>query len=182
MVDTSDGTLISERPRWVRQLAGALVMGVALALLAFAVLNLAQDASLWFLGRRIEAQVVGIWIEQDADATAEAPTFRWFIRYQFETPHGRVVTGVSRVSPWELSALGLTGPIDTVSAGENASRQAEGTIEDGGRVDVVYLPAYPAHNRLDDSRFMPVLACAYVPLMLLAGAGLVLGRSYLQNS
>jgi hypothetical protein len=157
-------------------------MGVGLALLAFAVLNLAQDASLWVLGRRTEAQVVGMWIEQDAEGRAEAPTFRWFIRYQFKTPGGRVVTGVSRVSAKELAALGHTGPVDVVYQGEDSRHRSGGTIEDGGWVNVAYLPAYPAHNRLDESRFVPVLACAYVPLILVGCAGLAAGRALLQST
>jgi hypothetical protein len=40
---------------------------------------------------------------------------------------------------------------------------------------VVYFPLYPAHNRLDESRYIPLLACAYVPLILFSlgalGAG-----------
>jgi hypothetical protein len=34
----------------------------------------------------------------------------------------------------------------------------------------VYFPLYPAHSRLQESRFVPVLACAYVPLMVVAWA------------
>jgi hypothetical protein len=166
----------------VRQLAGVLVLVGALALLAFVLFNLVQDAPLWVLGRRTEAQVVGMWIEQDADRRADAPTYRWFIRYQFKTPSGRAVTGVSRVSPRELAALGHSHPVDVVYAGEDPPHRDKGATEDGSRVDVVYLPAYPRHNRLDESRFVPVLACAYVPLILLGGAALAVGRCFLQNT
>jgi hypothetical protein len=171
-----------ERPRWVRQLVGALVTGLGLALMAFVVLNLAQDGSLWILGRHTEAQIVGMWVEQDVDESDDTPACRWFVRYRFTTPGGRAVTGVSRVSARELASLGHSGPVDIVYAGENAPPGDGGAIEDGGWVHVVYLPLYPAHNRLDESRYVPVLACAYVPLILVGIAGLALGRGLLQTA
>jgi hypothetical protein len=183
MVSVPDRGLISERPRWVRRLAGATVVSVGLALLAFVVLSLVQDASLWVLGRRTTAQVVGAWIEQDVEARPETPTFRWFIRYQFGTPDGREVTGVSRVSAAEWAAMGHSDPLEVVNRqGGSVPQPGVGAVEDGGSVDVVYLPAYPAHNRPDESRFVPVLACAYVPLILLGWAGLAAGRGLLQNT
>jgi hypothetical protein len=182
MADTLGVGFVSGGARRLRQLAGGLVGAIGLALLAFVALNLAQDASLWVLGRRAEAQVVDAWIEQDAEERAEAPAYRWFIRYQFQTPGGRIVAGVSRISAQELAALGHTAPVDVVYAGEDSPRGGGAAIEDGGRVDVVYLPAYPSHNRLDESRLVPVLACAYVPLILLGCAGLAIGRSLLHQT
>jgi hypothetical protein len=42
-------------------------------------------------------------------------------------------------------------------------------------LDVVYFPLYPQHNRIQESRFISVLACAYVPLVILAWAALGVG-------
>jgi hypothetical protein len=39
---------------------------------------------------------------------------------------------------------------------------------------------YPVHNRLDEARIIPVLACAYVPLFFLSLAGLVVGWKLLR--
>jgi hypothetical protein len=180
MAEVSRAAPITAGSRWARQLAGALILCVALALLAFVALNLARDASLWVLGRSAKADVVSAWIERDAEGKAEAPTFRWFVRYQLETPGGHVVGGVSRISPQEWAAMGHGGPVHVVEAGEDASRQGRGAPEDGIQVDVVYLPFYPAHNRLDESRFVPVLACAYVPLIFVCAAGLMFGRNLLR--
>jgi hypothetical protein len=182
VVSESSRIAISDRSGWLRRLAGMLLLATGLALMAFTTFNLIQDASLWVLGRPTEAQVIGVWIEQAPDDSPESPSYRWFVRYRFETLDGRVVTGVSRIAATELAALGHTEPVDVVYAGEQALHESDGAIEDGGRVDVVYFPAYPAHNRLDESRFVPLLACAYVPLILLGLAGLVVGRSYIQNS
>jgi hypothetical protein len=113
---------------------------------------------------------------------SEAPTFRWFVRYQFKMPDGQVVTGVSRISANEWAALGNGAPLEVSYEGEAPRDQRFGAVADGGWVNVVYLPAYPAHNRLDESRFVPVLACAYVPLTLLGCAGLAAGRSLIQST
>jgi hypothetical protein len=182
MVSASSRIGTWDRSSWAKRLVGILLLAAGLALMAFTAFNLIQDASLWVLGRPTEAQVIAMWIEQAAEESPESPSYRWFIRYQFETLDGRIVTGVSRISAIELAALGHTRPVDVVYAGENASDRRAGAIEDGGWVDVVYLPAYPAHNRLDESRFVSLLACAYVPLILLGVAGLAVGRSFLQNT
>jgi hypothetical protein len=151
-----------------------------LALLVLVGFNLVQDASLWVLGRQTEAQVVAAWIEQDTQERADAPTFRWFIRYQFKMRDGQVVTGTSRVSAQEWASIGGADPVDVVYEEREIGEQGDvGAVEDGSWVDVVYLPAYPAHNRLDESRFVPVLACAYIPLILMGAAGLAAGRGLL---
>ncbi len=43
----------------------------------------------------------------------------------------------------------------------------EPCLEKGGSIDVVYFPLFPRHNRIDDSRFVPALACAYIPFLFL---------------
>jgi hypothetical protein len=183
MADRLCSGSIAERAGLVRQSAGVLVLVTGLALLTLVLFYLVQDASLWVLGRRTTAQVVGMWIEQDAKARTEAPAFRWFIRYQFRTRDDRVVAGVSRVSATEWAAMGHSGPVEVVYDAEGGSAEGEaGEIADGGHVAIVYFPAYPAHNRLDESRFAPILACAYVPLILFGCVGLVAGRSLLQKT
>jgi hypothetical protein len=157
-------------------------MVAGLAILAFVALNLGQDASLWFFGRRTEAQVVGKWIERDAREGEGDPTFRYYLRYRFETPGGLEVTGVSRMAAQEWSAVEHTGSVDVLSRDEGGTLNGSvGTIDGTGSVEVVYFPAYPTHNRLDDSRFMAVVGCAYVPLIALGFTGLVAGRRLLMS-
>jgi hypothetical protein len=182
MVSRSGSIAVRGRSDWLRRVGGGLVMAAGLGVLVFAALNLIQDGSLWILGQRAEAQVVGVWIEEETEARAEAPTFRWFIRYQFSTPGGQVVTGVSRISANEWAAIGHSEPVEVAYEGEDTGDRGFGAVEDGSWVGVTYLPGYPAHNRLDESRFVPVLACAYLPLILLGGAGLAAGRGLLQRT
>jgi hypothetical protein len=168
---------------YLRRSAGGLILATGLVLLAFVAFHLIQDASLWTVGRRTAGRIDRAWIERDAATGADAPTFRWFIRYQFRTSDGRVFTGVSRLSAKEWAALDHAGPVDVVDREDGAQLTGDaGGIENGGAVDVVYLPAYPTHNRLDDSQFVPLLACAYVPLILLGGAGMLAGRSLFRSA
>jgi len=136
----------------VKTLSGVLFLVIGLILLAFVVVNLARDASIWVLGRRVTAEVVDLWVEQTGENEEEELTFRYFVRYQFTTSDDQVITGTSSVwvNEWAF-------------------------MREGSPVAVVYFPLYPAHNRLDESRLVPILACAYLPFALLSWAGLVVG-------
>jgi hypothetical protein len=133
-----------------RALAGTALLVFGLAGFLFVAINLARDASLWILGRHTTAEVIASRIEETAAANPEDIVFHCSIAYQFKTPQGQVFTRTARVSANELVDVGTTVPI-------------------------VYFPLYPDHNRLDESRYVPLLACAYVPLVLLClgvvGAG-----------
>ena len=133
-----------------RASAGLLLLVIGLCCATFVVANLARDVSLWAFGRRARAVVVETWVEPIDGESG----FRYFVRYQFRTADGQMITRKTSIAAQEWASLGL-----------------------GGSVEVVYLPLYPAHNRLDDSRLVPVLACAYLPLVFLSGAGLAWGWS-----
>jgi hypothetical protein len=51
----------------------------------------------------------------------------------------------------------------------------------GGSVAVVYYPRYPEHNRLEESRLIPVLACAYVPLTMASLGALFVGWRFIRG-
>jgi len=140
-----------------RTVAAILLFIVGVAFLALLVYSLANDLSIWVLGRHAEAEVV----ELDAIRTSEAEegelTFDYFAKYRFATPSGQVI-------------------VDTVLL----DVREWGALTEGGPLDVVYFPLYPQHNRVDESRYVTFLACAYVPLVVLTwgvlGAGLYLLR------
>jgi hypothetical protein len=133
-----------------RVLAGTVILVLGLAGCLFLAINLARDASLWLLGRHTAAQVIDSRIEMTTAADPEDVVVHCYIEYQFATPAGQVFERSTRVAPNEL-------------------------VEVGGSVAVVYFPLYPAHNRLDESRYVPLLACAYLPLMLVSFAVLSVG-------
>jgi len=131
-----------------RAAAGLLLLAIGLCCATFIVASLARDVSLWAFGRRARAVVVETWAEPIGGESG----FQYFIRYQFRTADGQIITRKTSIAAQEWTSLELGGP-----------------------VEVVYLPLYPAHNRLDDARLVPVLACAYLPFLFLSGAGLAWG-------
>lgn len=182
MVTGVGGRSILTRPGCVKRSSGLLLAAAGLVVLAFAGFNLARDASLWILGRHTEARVIDAWIEQGADDRRGMPVYHWYVRYRFTTPGGRMVTGSSRMAAQEWTALGLRNPVELAVQGQGPTTQSGGTtLEEDPSIDVVYFPAYPAHNRMDQSRFVPLLACAYVPLIVLGWAGVAAGRRLFQT-
>ena len=141
-----------------RTVAGALILVLGLVCLTVLVVNLARDLSIWVLGRRVTAQVVDSWYEMVDVADGAEFTARYFITYEFTTPAGKIITGSSQLGGMEWSALGVGSP-----------------------VDIVYFPLYPVHNRLDDTRFILLLAITYLPLVFLTWAGLTLGCHLLRR-
>jgi hypothetical protein len=140
----------------IRLLGGGLVLIVALFLTALLALQLSRDLALWVFGSEVKADVVDRWVEQIGDEDEGELQFEYYLRYQFTVANGQTLTGTTTLS---------------------VSEWAGG---DGGQVDVVYFPPYPQHNRLDDSRYVPLLACSYVPLILIAGAVLAAGWQLLR--
>jgi hypothetical protein len=135
-----------------KTVVGALSLVLGLVCLTMLVVNLGRDLSIWVLGRRITAKVVDSRYEMVDVADGAEFTARYFITYEFTTPAGKIITGTSQLGGMEWSALGVGSP-----------------------VDIAYFPLYPAHNRLDDTRFVLLLAITYVPIVFLTWAGLTLG-------
>ena len=114
--------------------------------------NLSRDLSLWVLGRRVTAEVVDSWYdatEYFTESGNREVEMRYFVRYAFTTPRGKTFFGTSELGAYEWSS----SPV-------------------GAEIDVIYFVLYPSHNRLDDTRFIPVLLVAYFPLAALAFFGL----------
>lgn len=140
-----------------RTAAAILLLIIGLVCLGFLVYSLANDLSIWVLGRHTQAEVMELGVIRTSQADEGELTFDYFVKYRFSTPGGEVI-------------------VDTVLL----DVREWGALTEGGPVDVVYFPLYPQHNRVDESRYVTVLACAYIPLAMLAwgtlGAGLYLLR------
>lgn len=143
------------RPPVMKRIGGVLLLAIGLvvftAMLYFAV----QDFPLWVFGRHIQAEVVETWVER-TDNIQEGEggelTFDFYLRYQFTTPNGQVISKTSKASATEWSGMGK-----------------------GQSVDVVYFPLYPNLTRLDDSRWVLFLSCTYIPLIVISIIGLRVG-------
>jgi hypothetical protein len=132
-----------------RLIAGAVLLAVSLGLAVFLAISLARDVPIWFLGRDTMADVVDLWVEQTSENEEGDRTFRYYVRYQFTPAAGQPISRT------------MTLPVTEWS-----------TLSKGGRVKITYFPPYPVHNRIEEARYMPVLACAYVPLLVACAAGL----------
>lgn len=182
---------------WGQTLAGVLLLFAGLACLAFVAVNLAQDVVLWAFGQRTQAEVVELWAEEVSGGEAGELVFRYFMRYRFTTPDGQVIVKDTGVAANEWLGLGqgrTSGGCAHVGGGEvqpaagvyheqaTVPEFSIGGAERGSTVGVVYFPPYPAHNRLDESRFILILACSYVPLIAIGLVGWVGGRRLVRSA
>jgi hypothetical protein len=174
---------------------GVLLLIGGGALLAFLLYSLSRDLSLWVLGRRASAQVIDQWVEATNPEEQDVLEFRYYIRYAFSTPSGRIVVSTKTVAAQEWVGVGqgaqgqggadfysgdAVGPAAPVyQEQEHLSEFAAGGLMSAPTVDIVYFPLYPEHNRLEESRFVPILACTYVPLLVVTVLALLAARGLL---
>jgi hypothetical protein len=143
------------RPPIMKRIGGVFLLGIGLVVLAFTLYFAAQDFPLWVFGKHTKAEVVEIWVERVGEAQERDEgelKFDFYVRYQFTTPGGRVITKTTKASATEWSGMW------------------EGLL-----IDVVYFPLFPQLNRLDDSRWILFLSCTYIPLIVVGVIGLRVG-------
>jgi hypothetical protein len=189
-------TLFFEEHPLARGLLGFFLLVFGLSGLAFVVVNLAKDVSLWVFGEQATAQIVDLWAERTGGDEAQ-PTFSYYMRYRFTTKDGRTISRTTRVAAAEWAGLGSSarafdravGEVEEPSFAGGVYQEHQhvpefgiGGMEEGATMAIVYFPPYPDHNRLDESRFIPALACAYVPLVFLSIVGLVAGWRLLRSA
>ncbi len=162
-----------EESRLFRTALAVLLLAAGLGCLAFLLVSLARDLSLWVLGERVEAVIVDRWAQETSPEGAPVKSFDYYLAYQFTTQDGRSFTRSSTVDPREWVGLGMPGASHVVYQ-EQAMVPADWVQDEvrdtapGELVDVLYFPPYPAHF------------CLYVPMLILALTGLRLGLSVLR--
>jgi hypothetical protein len=187
--------ILEESPS-VKKGLGMLLLVAGIALAAFMLFALGKDLSLWLFGQPTMAQLVDCWAEATNAGEQEELTFRYYVRYRFITPGGKTIVSTKTVSAQEWVGVGHgargQGGVDFYSGEaegaaapvyqeqEHLSEFTAGGVADASQVAVVYFPPYPAHNRLEESRFVPLLACTYVPFLALAGMALLAARHLLR--
>jgi len=181
---------------WGKSLIGAFLLLIGLACTTVLVVNLAKDLSIWVLGRHTTAYVTDMWVERTSDVEESELTFQYFVQYQFMLANGQTITRVTTVAPQEWAGLGITIPSfdRAASVGEESGSPvvyreqkhvpefSVGGLEESSPVDVLYFPLYPRHNRLDDSRFIPLLLAAYIPILCLALVGTLGGWNLIASA
>ncbi len=182
-------TFLEEHPL-ARRLIGLALLVAGLACAVSITYSLIRDGSLWLFGKKTSAVVVESWAEQTSAEGASEVTFDYFIRYQFQTETGQVITASSRVGAGEWIGVGYgqqasvrhdamddqaqPAAAPVFQDQKHITEHTSGGMEEGQGVDVVYLSLYPEHNRLDESRFVTLLACAYMPFVFV-GVTMIFG-------
>jgi hypothetical protein len=146
-----------EERRPGRVLVGVLLLVAGLVCLVFVVYSLGRDISVWVLGRQVDAEVIELAVVRTSGIDEQELTFDYYVTFRFTTPDGQSIVNTVKADVREWGAL-----------------------NEGGPVSVVYFPLYPAHNRLDDSRFVSLLACSYLPLMVASWVALGIGLYLIQ--
>ena len=187
---------IEDHPSFKKSLGVLLLIGgiVLLGILLFA---LGKDLSLWVFGQATTAQVIDRWAEPTNAGEQEELTFEYYVRYRFTTPTGRVIVTTKTVAAQEWVGVGHSGrgrvAADFYTGEElgasapvyqeqpHVSEFSAGGVMSASEVGVVYFPLFPAHNRLEETRFVPLLACTYVPFLAVAGLLVVVARRLLRK-
>lgn len=183
-------TFLEEHPL-VRRLIGLGLLVGGFACTVFVAYSLARDGSLWLFGKKTSAVVVESWAEQTSAEGAPEVTFDYFIRYQFQTENGQVITASSRVGAGEWIGVGYgqqasvrhdamddqaqPAAAPVFQDQKHITEHTSGGMVEGQGVDIVYFPLYPVHNRLDESRFVALLACAYLPFVFVGVSAIIVG-------
>ena len=185
---------LEDHPLFRPAMTGLLLL-IGAGLLGFLLFAFGKDVALWVFGRHVAATVVDRWAEPVGDKSREELSFHYYVRYRFATPDGRIVTSVKPVAVQEWVGVSAgahgsasvdwfdgssQGPAAPVYQEQEHLAEFNAGMEAGGTVDVVYFPLYPAHNRMAEGRFVPLLACTYLPLFLLGGAALAGARQLLR--
>ena len=143
------------KPPFMKRIGGGLLFAIGLLVTAVTIFFAAKDFPLWVFGKHVQAEVVETWVERIdnlQDREGGELKFAYYLRYQFTTPGGRVITKTSKASAIEWS-----------------------NMSEGTSIDIVYFPLYPQLNRLDDSRWVFFLSCTYIPLIVISLIGLRVG-------
>ena len=110
-----------------------------------------QDFTIWFFGREVTGVVDELWYEFLGEE-AGVQEYDYFVNYTFTDKAGQKLQGTTELSLLEWSVF-----------------------REGMEVTVVYSPFNPAINRLDDSRFVPLLFCSYLPVAIIIWLTLMFG-------
>jgi len=135
-----------------KRIGGIVLMTIGLIIFILLVKNMLKDFPIWFFGRDATAVIVENWFEKVDEDDLYNIDYQYYVRYRFTASNGEVIVDTSSVSANEWSGLGA-----------------------GREVLITYSPLDPSNSRIDDSRYMPILLCSYIPFFILCWLGLMSG-------
>ena len=141
-----------------KKIVGIVIFAFGLIFCFLLLKNAATDFPIWVFGRQTTGVVEKKWYELIEENNAGELSFNYFISYRFTSPNGESLFGSTRLSAQEWM-----------------------THKEGGEVGIIYASFNPSINRVDDSRFRPLLACSYIPFILIVWFSLVWGWNILSE-
>jgi len=166
----------------LKRILGGLVLLGSLLFAAFLIYSLGKDLAIWGFGKQVSAVMLDRWTEETSEEEVREKTFEYFIKYQFETEDGRLITRVTSVGAREWVGFGMPGESgivykeqETVPADDMRNAQL------GNTIDVIYFPLIPEHNRLNDMRYISLYLCLYIPTVALSVIGIRIGWSLVRS-
>jgi len=124
--------------------------------LAAAIYFLASDVPIWLFGKNVPGRIEELWAENVSEADSSELSFKYYLRYSFQTEDGRRYENFKSLSATEWSS------------------QAE-----GGQIEITYFPLIPSHNRINASRFIILFLCMYIPIIAIGWTSFVFGSHLL---
>lgn len=145
----------------IKKIGAIALFTVGLFLLGFMITISIRDFPIWFFGKNVSGVVDETWYELIEKETNDFNA-NYFMSYKFTSQDGEVYTGRTQMSDYEWSGLAT-----------------------GDEVAILYAPTNPANNRLDDSRFVPLMVCSYIPFIIFIwvciSTGIKLGKDAFQK-
>lgn len=146
----------SHYPPYVKRIAGVVLLVIGLAFLVLLVRNTITDFPIWFFGQHVNGVVEEKWYELIEQENSNEFAADYFLSYRFTDANGQIISGSSQMAAEEWSAYA-----------------------EGMDIPIVYSPLNASNSRVDDSRFIPLLLCAYIPFIIVIWFSLKQARNIL---
>lgn len=125
-----------------KKITGFVLLALGLTFLILFIRNTITDFPIWFFGRSVSGVVEEKWYELIEQENSNDFAADYYLSYRFTAPEGEIISGSTRLAAEEWSAY-----------------------VEGDEIAIVFSPIDTSNNRVDDSRFVPLLICAYIPFI-----------------
>lgn len=126
-----------------KQGLGIILLVLGVGIFVFISFQLFDDLQIWFFGYQTTGTVVNKGYEQINDDSYNKE-FEYYLEYEFHAADGRPLSGSSSVSVAEWSMYPMSGDIS-----------------------ILYSRLDPTINKIDDSQYLALFVCAYIPFIIL---------------
>lgn len=146
----------SNFPPIVKKAAGILILLIGLFFFGLLIRNTVRDFPIWFFGESATGVVEEKWYELISSENSNEFAANYFLSYSFKDAEGKRLTGSTSFSALEW-----------------------GGFVEGDPIPIIYSSLNPKNNRVDDSRFLPLMLCSYIPFIFIVWFCLTTGYNIL---